>query len=136
MTIIVSIHSFRAGTGKSNITANVAAQFARQGSCVGVIDTDIPSPGIHVLFGIEEKDIDRTLNDYLWNRCAIEDTAYNVSAQIGKGETAASGGKIYLIPSSNRAGEITRMLRDGYDVSLLNDGLRTLTAKLNLDYLL
>jgi MinD-like ATPase involved in chromosome partitioning or flagellar assembly len=130
---IVSFHSFRAGTGKSNITANVAAQFALRGNRVGVIDIDIPSPGIHAIFGIEEKGIDKTLNDYLWDRCAIEDTAYDVSAQVS-GEIAISG-EIYLIPSSNRTGEITRVLRDGYDVSLLNDGLRALTARLDLDYL-
>ena len=41
MAKIVSIHSFRGGTGKSNITANVAAQIAMQGHRVGVIDTDM-----------------------------------------------------------------------------------------------
>ena len=136
MTKTVSIHSFRAGTGKANISANTAAQFALQGNRVGVIDIDIPAPGTHTLFGIKENDIDKTLNDYLWGRCAIEDTAYDVSAQVGGGKVEAAGGGIYLIPSSNRIGEITRMLRDGYDVGLLNDGLRTIATKLDLDYLL
>ena len=135
MAKIISFHSFRAGTGKSNITANVAAQFALWGNRVGVIDTDVPSPGIHAIFGIEEKNVDKTLNDYLWDRCAIEDTAYDVSAQVGGTGAAAISGQIYLIPASNRTGEITRVLRDGYDVNTLNDGLRTLTAKLDLDYL-
>jgi MinD-like ATPase involved in chromosome partitioning or flagellar assembly len=135
MAKIISIHSFRAGTGKSNITANVAAQLALQGNRVGVIDADIPSPGIHTLFGIDEKDMGKTLNDYLWGRCDIEETAYDVSAHVGEGAVAAMGGDIYLIPSSNHAGEITRVLRDGYDVGLLNDGLRALINKLGLDYL-
>ncbi|MCK4652104.1 MAG: P-loop NTPase, partial [Methanosarcinales archaeon] len=41
---IVSIHSFRGGTGKSNITANMATYIASKGNRVGVIDTDIQSP--------------------------------------------------------------------------------------------
>ena len=52
MSKIISIHSFRGGTGKSNTTANVTAHLALQGLRVGVIDTDIQSPGIHVLFGM------------------------------------------------------------------------------------
>ena len=132
---IVSIHSFRGGTGKSNVTANVSAQFAKRGYRVGVIDTDIQSPGIHVLFGMDEERIDKALNDYLWGRCAIEETAYDVGSKMGEGEVLVMGGNIYLIPSSLRAGEIARVLREGYDVGLLNDGFRSLIDKLNLDYL-
>src|SRR4051812_3184556 len=43
---VISVHSFRGGTGKSNTTANLAAIYAREGRRVGVIDTDIQSPGI------------------------------------------------------------------------------------------
>jgi MinD-like ATPase involved in chromosome partitioning or flagellar assembly len=139
MAKIISIHSFRGGTGKSNITANVSAQLAVEGKRVGVIDTDIQSPGIHVLFGMDEDKIDKALNDYLWGRCAIEETAYDVGTQVGKGlgegEVVLMSGNIWLIPSSIRAGEIARVLREGYDVGLLNDGFRALIEKLNLDYL-
>ncbi len=38
---IVSVHTFRGGTGKSNTTANLAAVLAATGKRVGVIDTDI-----------------------------------------------------------------------------------------------
>ena len=135
MSKIISVHSFRGGTGKSNISANIASQLAQRGYRVGVIDTDIQSPGIHVLFGMDEEQIDRSLNDYLWGRCNIEDTAYNVSARIGKGEVIVMGADIYLIPSSIRAGEIARVLREGYDVSMLNEGFRALVKRLKLDYL-
>ncbi len=135
MAKIISIHSFRGGTGKSNITANLASQFARKGHRVGVIDTDIQSPGIHVLFGLDEEKMDKALNDYLWGLCTIEEAAYDVSAQIGGGEVVLMSGGIYLIPSSIRAGEIARVLREGYDVGLLNDGFWALIEKLELDYL-
>ena len=45
MSKIISVHSFRGGTGKSHLTANLAAQLAVQGRRVAVVDTDLPSPG-------------------------------------------------------------------------------------------
>ena len=39
MSAIVSVHSFRGGTGKSNTTANIATLLAAEGRRVGVIDT-------------------------------------------------------------------------------------------------
>ena len=45
-------------------------------------------------------------------------------------------GQIYLIPSSIKAGEIARVLREGYDVGLLNDGFHELIEKLDLDMLM
>ncbi|NEP00116.1 MAG: MinD/ParA family protein [Symploca sp. SIO2E9] len=138
MSKIVSIHSFRGGTGKSNLTANLAVTIASQGQRVGIVDTDIQSPGIHVIFGLDEEKMEHSLNDYLWGKCNIEDAAYDVS-QVFKAQQqkrAAAGGKLYLIPSSLRAGEIARVLREGYDVGKLNEGFQELIHCLNLDYLL
>lgn len=138
MSKIVSVHSFRGGTGKSNLTANLAATMARGGQRVGIVDTDIQSPGIHVLFGLDEEKMDRSLNDYLWGRCAIKDAAYDVSNALKAEheEKAMVDGSLYLIPSSIKAGEIARVLREGYDVGRLNDGFEDLIHCLNLDYLL
>lgn len=132
MARIISIHSFRGGTGKSNTTANVAAILAGAGLRVGVIDTDIQSPGIHVLFGMEEDDMKHSLNDYLWGKCEIEDAAHDVTGSLG----ADIEGEIFLIPSSIKAGEIARVLREGYDVGLLNDGFHAAVEVLDLDALM
>ncbi len=133
MSKIISIHSFRGGTGKSNTTANITTLLAAQGLKVGVIDTDIQSPGIHVLFGLDEDAMGHSLNDYLWGKCAIEECAHDVTSTLGG---APIKGQIYLIPSSIKAGEIARVLREGYDVGLLNDGFHDLVENLNLDVLM
>ena len=99
---------------------------------VAIVDTDIQSPGIHVLFGYSESNMKLCLNDYLWGRCPIRDTAHDVSEKLPK---KASNGKLYLIPSSIKAGEIARVLREGYDVGLLTDGFQELIDVLDLDYL-
>jgi len=73
---IVSIHSFRGGTGKSNTTANLAAQVALTGKRVGVVDTDIQSPGIHVLFGLDEDKMGKTMNDFLHGKATIKEIGF------------------------------------------------------------
>jgi len=137
MAQIISVHSFRGGTGKSNLLANLAATMACHGQRVGIIDADIQSPGIHVLFGLNEEKMNYALNDYLWGRCNIKDTAYDVSHTLmaEQGHTGMVKGSLYLIPSSIKAGEIARVLREGYDVVRLNDGFQELIRSLNLDYL-
>ncbi len=138
MSQIISIHSFRGGTGKSNVTANLAAQAAMAGKRVAIVDTDIQSPGIHVLFGLDESNMKQTLNDYLHNRCAITE----VAVQVGQGSNPQPGAALladkalWLVPSSIKTSEISRILRDGYDVNILNKGLKTLRKELQLDYLL
>jgi septum site-determining protein MinD len=132
MSKIISVHSFRGGTGKSNTSANIAYLCAMQGLRVGVVDTDIQSPGIHVLFGLDDQDMGRSLNDYLWGKCKIEETAHDVTASLGP----QVKGKVFLIPSSIKAGEIARVLREGYDVGLLNDGFESLIKNLELDMLI
>ena|SRR5688572_25298364 len=129
---IVSVHSYRGGTGKSNTTANLAALLAAEGRRVAVIDTDIQSPGVHILFGLEEKDIRHSLNDYLWGTCRIKDAAYDVTSRLGQPVTGA----VFVIPSSMKAGDIARVLREGYDVSVLRDGFHEAIDALKLDLLI
>jgi MinD-like ATPase involved in chromosome partitioning or flagellar assembly len=132
MAQIISIHSFRGGTGKSNITANLATLLAAAGQRVGVVDTDIQSPGIHIVFGLHEADMTYALNDYLWGACDIKATAYDVTPRLGE----ACTGHVFLIPSSIKPGQITRVLREGYDVGRLNDGFHELIEALPLDVLM
>ena len=129
MVRVVSVHSFRGGTGKSNITANVAVQLAQRALRVGVIDTDIQSPGIHVLFGLDGGGIDASLNDHLFRDRPIADVAVDVTP-------AGVDGSIHLIPSSVHPGEISRVLREGYDAQQLVHGVRSLVDRLGLDILL
>jgi MinD-like ATPase involved in chromosome partitioning or flagellar assembly len=99
---------------------------------VGVVDTDIQSPGIHILFGLDEAEMRHSLNDYLWGTCHIRETAHDVTPRLS-GEIA---GRVFLIPSSMKAGDIARVLREGYDVGVLRDGFHELIDALKLDVLM
>jgi len=131
MAKIIAIHSFRGGTGKSNTTANLACQMAMEGQRVGIVDTDIQSPGIHVLFDLDPKDVPYALNDFLWGKCDVVRTAYDVTSAA----CAPIKGRLFLIPSSIRTGDIARVLHYGYDVNLLKEGYRQLIRELTLDCL-
>jgi septum site-determining protein MinD len=133
---IISTHSFRGGTGKSNTTANLAVLVARAGFRVGIIDTDVQSPGVHVLFRLTDGEMRRSLNDYLWGKCAIEDTACDVTSRaIGSVTEDQDRPRLFVIPSSLKTGEIAKILREGYDVGRLTDGLQDLLKRLRLDFL-
>lgn len=132
MSQIISIHSYRGGTGKSNSTANIAAILAKKGNRVAVVDTDIQSPGIHVLFGFEKDDVTTSLNDYVWGKLPISEVTYDVTNTLGDD----AKGKLYLIPSSSNTEDIAQVLRNGYDIEYLSEGLQSLAEELQLDYLL
>lgn len=132
LAVIISVHSFRGGTGKSNTAANLAAVMAQSGKRVGVIDTDIQSPGIHILFGLRGDEITASLNDVLWNGMPMANAARDVTPL----EITSAGGRIFLIPSSIKPGEITRALREGYDAQRLTHGFRSMIDELRLDVLL
>jgi len=128
----VLIHSFRGGTGKSNLTSNLAVSIARQGKRVGIIDIDLQSPSIHLLFELDDEAVTLTLNDYLWGGCALYEAAYDLSRVLPQ----CSDGAIYLIPASVKVNDITRILREGYQEEALLAGFSEICHDLNLDFLL
>ncbi len=126
MTKIVAVHSFCRGAGKSSIVANTATLLAQDGMRVGAIDTALSSPGLHFFF--RRSGAGRTLNDYLWGRCTIEETAHQVQ-QVGNGS-------LYLVPASTQPDDVARAIQEGYDTDTVNRGIRSLATSLNLDYIL
>ncbi|MHC1686384.1 MAG: MinD/ParA family protein [Methanothrix sp.] len=131
---IIVAHSFRGGTGKSSIIANVAVCLGCRGYRVCIIDTDVQSPGVHVFFGFKPEETKPSLNDYLWGNCTIEEAARDVSDKLPGVDEA--GGRVFLVPSSIGVNDITKILKEGYEVSELNDGFAHIMRTLHLDYLL
>ena len=130
MGSIVTIHSYRGGTGKSNVSANLAAATALAGKRVAVIDTDIQSPGINLIFGFKQSDLRLTLNDYLGGKCGIRECAYDVSTR-----TRVPPGQLFLIPSSLQYMEIAKILKSGFDLNRMVEGFRQIITELSLDLL-
>ncbi len=132
MSKIISINSFRRGTGCSSILVNLAALLAASGQRAGMVDTNIQSPSLHILFGLNKDEITATLYDYLWSKCDIKQVTHQVSLPSETGNIEP----VFLIPASTKTEELVHVLRQGYDVQLLNAGLQQLVKTLNLDILL
>jgi MinD-like ATPase involved in chromosome partitioning or flagellar assembly len=127
---IVTFHSFRGGTGKSNLTANLATYAAMKGRRVAVIDTDIQSPGLHVVFGLGGTKFRYTLNDYLRKRCSIDRAAVDQSDHLN-----LKAGSLHIIPASLDADDISAIIREGYEISDLRHGFTQIMKVKRLDYL-
>ncbi len=138
MAQIITIHSYRGGTGKSNITANLAYLAARRGLRVAVLDTDLQSPGVHVVLGLDKDRLVYTLTDYLFGKCDLEEAAYDLTGDLdlGVGSGGEKGGALFLLPSSMKVEAIVRIVSEGYDVSKLNQHFGQLTRDLELDLMI
>jgi MinD-like ATPase involved in chromosome partitioning or flagellar assembly len=123
---IVTLHSYRGGTGKSTIAANVALLAAATGYRVAVADTDIQTPGLHRFFGLGQMSTCRSLADYLVGKCEMHDAA-------GAIPIGGSGGALFVVPARSRINEVNEILMRGYDIGLLREGFDNLAEGLGLD---
>lgn len=130
MAKIVTFHSFRRGTGRTNLMASLAVLLARQGKHVGVIDTNMQSPSAHILFNLPDTEIDQTLDKYLWGESELDQVIYDVGKYVGIGNE-----QLYLIPSSDDVLRIIRVLKDGYNNELLISAYSQFEKLRALDYL-
>ena len=80
---IIAVHSYKGGTGKTSLSANLAATYARRGKKVCMMDLDFRAPSLHVVF--KKQNLDYWLNDYLNGICEIDKVLVDVSKDHGNG---------------------------------------------------
>jgi len=81
LTKVIAIHSFKGGTGKTTLTANIAATLATH-SRVGVMDLDLSGPGLHVIFGLKKGEIKATLSDIFLGEAEPAETIVALSQKF------------------------------------------------------
>ncbi len=131
MARYLAVHSFKGGTGKSTVSANLAVMLAQMGKRVGVLDMDLEGPGIHVIFGVKEEDVKYTLNDVLLERTTIPNATVDLSPRLG-----LRAGKLFFVPASYRVEDIMMVLRTGFEVKSFKAILDSLSEAFRLDYLI
>lgn len=72
--LVMSIHSYRGGTGKTLLATNLAATYARKEKVL-LLDYDLRAPSLHSLFDDQP---DWWINDYLNGDCEIEECMMEV----------------------------------------------------------
>src|SRR5216683_956865 len=128
----IAIHSFKGGTGKSTITANLAVALVSRGRNVGVMDMDLEGPGLHVIFNVDPQEIPHTLNDVLLETAQPGEAALLMNDRLGLKES----GKLYFSPASTKIDDMLRTLRTGFEIESFSSAISKLQNQFELDYLL
>ena len=77
---IIAVHSYKGGTGKTLLSVNLAATFAKAGKKVCIFDLDFRAPSLFAI--LKTPSADFWLNDYLNNTCEIDKALVNLSSRI------------------------------------------------------
>ena len=80
MSKILAVHSYKGGTGKTLMSVNLAATFAKNGKKVCVFDLDFRAPSLFAI--LKTPNADFWLNDYLNNTCEINKALVDLSSRI------------------------------------------------------
>jgi len=80
MTKIIAVHSYKGGTGKTLMSVNLAATFAKNGKKVCVFDLDFRAPSLFAI--LKAQNVEYWFNDYLNNTCEIEKALVDMSERI------------------------------------------------------
>src|SRR5260370_5510770 len=130
MTKVIAVHSFKGGTGKTPLTAKIAATLALHHR-VGVMDLDLSGPGLHVLFGLKKGEVKATMTDIFLGDATPSDVIIDLTPRFPK----LKGG-LYFCPASNKVEDMLRLLKSGLELSLFQDPLQKLGEHSNLDYII
>jgi septum site-determining protein MinD len=77
---IIAVHSYKGGTGKTLLSVNLAAIFAKHGKKVCLFDLDFRAPSLATLLKIGNTD--HWLNDYLNGTCEIDKVLVDLSDRV------------------------------------------------------
>ena len=119
----ISFHSYKGGTGKTNISGNLACYLANKGFKVGLVETDVSGPGIHALFSLKIK---KTLVDFLQGKAGLDEIVYRHSNE-----------ELYIIPSNATEEDLVSFTRDPSQAKeKLQSLLRDFQSRYNLDHII
>src|SRR5260370_36213465 len=104
MTKVIAVHSFKGGTGKTTLTANLAAILALHHR-VGVMDLDLSGPGLHVLFGLKKVAVKATMTDIFLGDATPSDLIIDLTPRVPKIKA-----DLYFCPDSNKLEDMVRRL--------------------------
>ena len=110
MKQVITFHSYKGGTGKTTLAANLAALLAKKGNNVCIVDIDVYAPSLHAYFGdIVQNKIKNTLNDYIVGACGVDDLLVQVTPVPQLSDKGSQSGKIIGCFSSSKREDILKI---------------------------
>jgi len=98
---IIAFHSYKGGTGKTLLSINLAATYARKGKNVCLLDLDFRAPSLQARFKANGNEY--WLNDYLNGACEIEKVLIDLSHLL-----SGNGNGKFLVGLANPSTEAIR----------------------------
>jgi MinD-like ATPase involved in chromosome partitioning or flagellar assembly len=80
MAKIIAVHSYKGGTGKTLLSVNLAATFAKLGKRVCLFDLDFRAPSLFAILKVDHAQC--WLNDYLNGACDIKKVMVDLRSRI------------------------------------------------------
>jgi cellulose biosynthesis protein BcsQ len=115
MASCIAFHSYKGGTGKTTIAANLAALLAKKGYRVFLLDLDVYAPSLHSYF---DKNPRKWINDFLNGSADVGDIIVDLTPAVedisnanahDKAENETIAGKLWVGFSSPKKEEIYRL---------------------------
>jgi len=78
--LIITLHSYKGGTGKTLLSLNLAATFVKLGKKVCLFDLDLRAPSLFAILKVDNNQF--WLNDYLNDACSINEVMIDLSTRI------------------------------------------------------
>ena len=82
--MIITVHSYKGGTGKTLLSVNLAVMFANRGKKTCLLDLDFRAPSLHVIFKTAKSEY--WLNDYLNRACELDIVLKDCSSNCAEKE--------------------------------------------------
>ena len=106
----IAFHSYKGGTGKSTISANISVLLVKMGYNVLLIDMDVYAPTLQTYFSQEPT---YWINNFLFNTAEFENVMYDLTRLIrnypGTKEPQNELGKLFVSFSNSSKEEITKL---------------------------
>ncbi len=80
MSKIIAVHSYKGGTGKTLLSVNLAATFAKQGKKVAIFDLDFRAPSLFAI--LKSENAETWLNDYLNSTIEISKVLIDLTPRL------------------------------------------------------
>lgn len=129
---VIAVHSFHRGTGKSHLAANLAVLLVRRGLRVGLLDTCLQFPAVHLLLRLADAAAQPNFATCVLNQTTFVDAVQDVTS----GLHLDAHGRLFVLPASLDSIQMRQVLQQGYTLEWLAHGARSLTHELALDALI
>ena len=106
----IAFHSYKGGTGKSTISANISVLLVQRGYNVLLLDMDVYAPTLQTYFSQEPN---YWINNFLFNTAEFENVIYDLTRLIRNFPTSQNPqqklGKLFVSFSNSSKEEITKL---------------------------